>query len=100
MIFGDTATPTHLTPAQSAEHDRLKSIWIATVDPAKKDAAYKALVAFDATLPPPPPPPAPNIAKRNSLDFLTQNRTTLLVVGGLALAGGFGFWFYKRRARR
>ena len=93
------STPSTMSPAQAVEHNRLKAIWVTTTDPAKKDAAYKALVAFDAQLPPPPPPPAPDIAQRSATDFFTTNRGALLIVSGLALAGGLGFWLYKRGRR-
>lgn len=94
------AAPSAMSPAQAAEHERLKAIWVTTTNPAQKDAAYKALVAFDTQLPPPPPPPAPDIAQRSAMDFFTANRGALLVVSGLALAGGVGFWLYKRGTRR
>jgi LPXTG-motif cell wall-anchored protein len=97
MIF---AAASNLTPAQEAMHNSLKAVWVAATDPVQKDAAYKALVAYDASLPPPPPPPAPAPVRASAAgDFLTENKTTLLVGGGALLAAGIGYWAWKRRKR-
>jgi hypothetical protein len=84
--------PTRRTPEQQAEHNRLAAIWAATADPAQKEAARAALVAYDASLPPPPPPPAvASTPITSASDFLSTHwkgiLASVLIVGG----AGYGF---------
>jgi len=93
VIFG-------MTPAQQTEHDRLKAVWAATTDPAKKAAAWAALATYDASLPAPPPPPLPTRGGSAATDFLAEHKTTLLVSGGLLAVAGLGYWLWAKQAKR
>lgn len=104
MIFG--ATPTILSPvlqpavdAAAAKVEAARKAAAATLYDPNASAAQKqaALETAQRLAPTPPPPPG---RLNPTTDFLVEHKTTLLITGGVALAGGIGFWIWKRRSSR
>lgn len=96
MIFGAAPALISNVLAPVVQQKEQQKLLAKVNDPnapaAEKQAAYDALQKLAPT---PPPPPG-----RITADFFAENKTALLVGGGLALAGGVGYWLWKRRRGR
>jgi LPXTG-motif cell wall-anchored protein len=103
MIFGATPAlispmfqPALATATAKVEAERkaaTATLYNPNASAAQKQAAFET--AQKLAPPPPPPPSRPNAATA----FLTENKTTLLIGSGVALAAGVGYWAWKRRKR-
>lgn len=111
MIFG--SVDLGLTAEQEAERARLRAVWSAETDPTKKAAAWKAIVAYDTSLPPPPVPaqPAPKgasppvtlpppVTSFSPASFFDEHKTAILAGSGVAIAVGLGYWYLHSRKRQ